>query len=54
MTFEEWLPRNRFEDLVYWCGEINEGEYRIDPWDLVDLLKEGWNARYETLTYKDL
>ena len=35
-------------------NEYSLGEYKMDEWDIVDFMREAWDARYYTLTNHDL
>lgn len=47
VTFEEWFKSVR-DDVEQNC------ENRMDEYDAKAWMKEAWDARYKTLTYKDI
>jgi anti-sigma28 factor (negative regulator of flagellin synthesis) len=54
MTFEEWLKPDKVREIRDMIHEYSLGEYKMDEWDIVDLMREAWEGRYHTLTYNDL
>jgi hypothetical protein len=49
MTFYEWFTEEDFEGLVFLYKDGNLG-----PYDVMDLMQKAWDARFFTLTYRDI
>ncbi len=54
-TFHDWVNENeKDKEIEVMLQDASLGDYKMDKWDILDLMKEAWDARYNTLTTHDL
>jgi len=55
MTFDEWVKENdKVKEVEVLLQEFSLGDYKMDAGDVLDLMREAWDARYYSLKSWDL
>jgi len=55
MTFDEWVKENdKVKEVEVLLQDASLGDYKMDKWDILDLMEQSWDARYNTLRHWDL
>jgi len=55
MTFYEWVKENdKVKEVEVLLQDASLGDYKMDKWDILDLMEQSWDARYNTLRHWDL
>ena len=55
MTFDDWVKENdKVKEVEVLLQDSSLGDYNIDSRDILDLMKEAWEASYYSLKSWDL
>jgi len=55
MTFDEWVKENdKVKEIKVLLQEFSLGDYKMDAGDVLDFMREAWDARYYSLKSWDL